>query len=60
VTTTGFGGPGYLPTPEDYDGDGVTDLAVYHPPSGLWFVKPSLAGGTTSTGFGGPGYNAVN
>jgi len=44
-----------------YDGDGMTDLAVYHPSSGLWYVRSSLNGGTTTaTGFGGPGYNPVN
>ncbi len=39
----------------------MTDLAVYHPPTGLWFVRSSLNGGaTTTTGFGGAGFDPVN
>lgn len=31
------------PVPADYDGDGAADLAVYHQPSGRWYVfSPSL------------------
>jgi hypothetical protein len=29
------------PVPGDYDGDGVTDVAVFAPGPGVWYVKPS-------------------
>ena len=60
VVTTGWGGPGYKAVPEDYDGDGKTDLAVYHEPSGLWFIKRSSNGTTYNVGLGGSGYAPVN
>ena len=34
----------YKPVPGDYDGDGKTDIAVYHSASGLWYVKKSSDG----------------
>jgi thermolysin len=58
---SGFAWPGGIPEPtdhvfNDYNGDGVSDLAVYDPATGLWFV-------TTAQGiilawnfpWGGPG-----
>ena len=36
--------------PGDYNGDGVTDIAVYRPSSGQWFVRNQLA-----VQFGDPG-----
>jgi glucose/arabinose dehydrogenase len=43
----------------DYDGDAKTDLAVYHPPTGIWYVKPSSGAATYSLGFGGAGYQPL-
>ena len=44
ATFTGLlGGPKYLANPGDYDGDGLTDYAVYNPEDGHWIVKLSSA-----------------
>ncbi|MCA1809354.1 MAG: hypothetical protein LC725_07900 [Lentisphaerae bacterium] len=34
-----WGGPGYLPVPGDYDGDGIWDLALYNVNTGEWQIK---------------------
>jgi hypothetical protein len=36
----------------DFDGDGKTDLSVFRPDTGVWFVLTSSNGGYTVTGFG--------
>jgi hypothetical protein len=33
-----WGDVGYIPAPADYDGDGTTDVAVYNPTTGVWYV----------------------
>jgi hypothetical protein len=43
----------------DFDGDVRADLAVYNPPSGLWYVRSSILGASESTGYGGPDYTPV-
>jgi len=36
--TVVWGNLGYSPAPADYDGDGLADMAVYDPVTGLWYV----------------------
>ncbi|MDO9543215.1 MAG: VCBS repeat-containing protein [Kiritimatiellia bacterium] len=38
-----FGGPGYLPATADYDGDGLTDPAIYAPSTAEWQVLLSAS-----------------
>ena len=28
-----------MPTAGDYDGDGITDVAIFRPSNGLWAIK---------------------
>ncbi len=38
-----FGAPGDVPVPDDYDGDGDTEIGVFRPASGVWFFRDGPA-----------------
>ena len=35
-----------VPVPGDYDGDGKTDIAVWRPSSGIWWILRALTAAT--------------
>lgn len=60
IILVAFGLPGAVPVLEDYDGDFLTDPAVYQESSGTWRVLLSSYGyASVSVIFGGPGYSPV-
>jgi hypothetical protein len=48
-----FGKAGDVPVEGDYDGDGISDVAVYRPMTGEWFIRQSSNGVVTAQVFGG-------
>ena len=48
VTSRTWGFRGGIPVQGDYDGDGKTDVAVYNPSNGDWWILNSATGNTTT------------
>ena len=40
------------PVAADFDGDGITDLAVFRPATGVWYIVNPSTGVSVSYGFG--------
>ncbi|MBI3986124.1 MAG: hypothetical protein HY343_04355, partial [Lentisphaerae bacterium] len=56
-----WGGPELTPVSGDYDGDGVSDLAVYNQQTGTWYIR-SVSGTLIGWGlsWGGTGFMSLS
>ncbi|HKX84475.1 MAG TPA: VCBS repeat-containing protein, partial [Pyrinomonadaceae bacterium] len=54
-TSLQFGVPGDLPAAGDFDGDGKSDVAVFRPANGTWYIFRSGSGQVQVTQFGSNG-----
>ena len=50
-----WGGGADVPVPGDYDGDGITDVAIFRPSTGSWFIVKSATATGVSLTWGGGG-----
>ena len=55
----GLGSHGDIPTPGDFDGDGITDRAIYRNSTGVWYIRRSSDAGWFVMPFGLPGDKPV-
>lgn len=54
-----FGGPDNTPVQDDYDGDGITDIAFFLRNTQQWYIRESSTGGTRLQQWGVPGSRPV-
>jgi len=52
------GGTNQIPVPGDYDGDNISDAAVFEPNGAVWYIKKST-GGITNTTIGAVGATQI-
>ncbi len=52
ATQWGSGALNDVRVPGDYDGDGKTDVAIWRPASGYWYILNSKDGSITTTQWG--------
>jgi hypothetical protein len=52
---TGFGSPGDIPVPGDYDRDRITDRTLWRPSTGVWSIAQSHNGALVTVQWGSPG-----
>jgi hypothetical protein len=58
VRTVLYGEPDDIRVPADYDGDGRTDLAIWKPANGTWYIATST-GSQQTVQWGAPGDRPV-